>query len=78
MLILQQRLSGIEMKDLRMFSSIRKTNLCTAQRKKNAAKTRKVKKQLTNLQSIVRRGKTLEGREKQVKKRNLLGLEESA
>lgn len=63
------------MKDLGMFSSIRKTNLCTAQRKKDAAKKpRKVKKRLTNLQSIVRRGKTLEGSTKQVKNGNLLGL----
>lgn len=38
MLILQQRLPGTEMKDLGMFSSIRKTNLSTAQRKEDAAK----------------------------------------
>lgn len=41
MLILKQRLSGTEMKDLGMFSVIRKTNLCTAQRKRNAAKNQK-------------------------------------
>lgn len=39
-------------------------------------KNRKVKKQLTNLQSIVRRGKTLKSTAKQMKKGNLLGLEE--
>lgn len=38
MLILQWRLSGIEMKDLGIFSRVMKTKLYIAQKRKDAAK----------------------------------------
>lgn len=67
MLILQRRLSGTEMKDSGIFSGLERQNYTLYRKGRMLQRTRRVKKQLTNLQSIVRSSKMLEGTAKQDK-----------